>query len=101
MGMKRFVLGLGIGIAAGMFLKNRTTDNNIQPERALKMVKQNLANKVNITGAWIHMIPESFEKENIDYTVYRGGITTTDNDENTQYDFVVDSKTGTILELVE
>ncbi|UOE96532.1 MULTISPECIES: PepSY domain-containing protein [Bacillaceae] len=99
--MKRFVLGVGIGVAAAIYITRKSNSNQIQPEKALKLVKQNLAEKYNISGAWIHMIPEALEKDNLAYTVYRGGITTmTTNDDSIQYEFTVDAKTGDVLELV-
>ena len=101
MGLKRFMLGVGIGVVAGLAINRQMQGEKVAPERALKMVKHNLKDKFNITGSWIHMIPESIEKNQINYTVYRGGITTTDqnNDDIIQYDFTVDARTGTLLEL--
>lgn len=99
MGLKRLVLGIGIGIAAGMFLRSKLTNEHIAPEKALRIVKQNLEPKMTINGSWIHMIPESFEKNNLEYTVYRGGITTLTDDSTIQYDFIVDANSGTILEI--
>ncbi|WP_096202635.1 PepSY domain-containing protein [Bacillus sp. FJAT-45350] len=100
MGMKRFALGIGIGLAVGYLLSNKLENDNITPERALKLVKHSLENnKININGSWIHMIPEDFEKNNLTYTVYRGGVTTLTDDGSIQYDFMVDTKTGTIIHL--
>lgn len=97
---KRVLIGIGIGFAAGMFLSKELQSEKISPEKVLKLVKQNLNEKFHITGSWIHMVPETFEKNEVTYTVYRGGITTTNQeDEVIQYDFIVDAKTGTILEL--
>ncbi|MBU8905244.1 PepSY domain-containing protein [Desertibacillus haloalkaliphilus] len=100
MSMRKLAIGVGIGLAAGLLIRsNMPTSENLTPEKALKLAKKTLANNVNITGSWIHMIPESLEKNNLNYTVYRGGITTSDQDDTLQYDFLVDAKTGTILEL--
>lgn len=99
MSWKRFVLGMSIGFAAGLLVTKEIQKEKVSPEKILKLVKQNLNQKFHITGSWIHMIPETFEKNEIQYTVYRGGITTSQGDELIQYDFVADAKTGTILEL--
>lgn len=101
MSFRRFAIGVGIGLVAGILLSNRTTNERVAPEKALKHIKQKLSSKYNITGSWIHMIPETFEKNNVEYKVYRGGITTTDNDEIFQYDFILDANTGTLLELIK
>lgn len=99
MSFKRFFVGLSIGFAAGLLLNKGIQQEKVSPEKILKTVKQQLQEKYTITGSWIHMIPENYEKNEINYTVYRGGITTTNQDEVIQFDFVADAKTGTILEL--
>ena len=101
MGLKRFALGVGIGMAAGLLLRSRMNTDTISPEKALRNVKQHVQSKMSINGSWIHMIPENVEKNNLEYTVYRGGITTLVDDTPIQYDFLVDAKSGTILELTK
>ncbi|MDE5415863.1 PepSY domain-containing protein [Alkalihalobacterium chitinilyticum] len=98
--MKRFALGIGVGLVAGLLLRSKIGQDLIAPERALKQVKNKLSHSFNVTGSWIHMIPETWNKNQLEYTVYRGGLTaSTENDENLQYDFIVDAKTGTILDV--
>ncbi len=100
MSMKRFLLGAGIGFAVGTILKNQLTKELISPEKALRFVKQKLKEQQGvIEGSWIHMIPENYKKNLLDYTVYRGGISCTTEGEFYQFDFVVDGHTGAILEL--
>lgn len=99
MAMKRFVVGLGIGLAAGYLLRPQMEADKITPERALREVKKIMSQNHTISGSWIHMLPETIEKNNITYEVYRGGITTTEEDETVQHEFFVDAKTGTLLQL--
>lgn len=99
MGFKRIALGIGIGFIAGLVVRSNFSKENISPEKALRIVKQKLKDHVTIDGSWIHMIPESMTKDQLEYKVYRGGISSTTNSENIQFDFIVDSTTGTILEL--
>ena len=99
MKLKRFMIGVGIGIAAGLLIRNQLEREFIAPEKALKLVKKNLSHSFQLTGSWIHMLPESFNKNELEYTVYRGGVTAASGDKNLQYDFVVDAKSGTLLEL--
>ncbi|WP_100373809.1 PepSY domain-containing protein [Bacillus sp. FJAT-45037] len=99
MSMKRFALGIGIGLAAGYFLKENLTCESTSPERALKNVKKTVSSRHAISGSWIHMIPETIEREHVQVEVYRGGISTTTETGTVQYEFLADTKTGTLLEL--
>ncbi|WP_088103865.1 PepSY domain-containing protein [Halalkalibacter urbisdiaboli] len=100
MGMKRFIFGVGLGIAAGYILRPTLSDR-ITPEKALKQVKKTLSQTYAITGSWIQMIPETIERHQVTYDVYRGGVSTTSEQGTTQYEFTIDTKTGTILDLIE
>lgn len=100
MSLKRFLLGMGIGFIAGSVLRDQLTKEHISPEKALKIVKQKLGQQGAVEGSWVHMIPESFEKQLLNYNVYRGGVSCTIAGEFHQFDFVVDSETGAILELI-
>ncbi|GAA3320371.1 hypothetical protein GCM10020331_031090 [Ectobacillus funiculus] len=37
--------------------------------------QKSFEDKGEITGSWIHMVPEVLERYNLTYDVYRGGIT--------------------------
>jgi predicted small secreted protein len=97
--IKRFVAGLGIGLAAGYLLGHTLKCEKISPEKALKEVKKAVSQTYAISGSWIHMIPETVERNNISYTVYRGGLSTTTKEGTNQYEFIVDTKSGTLLDL--
>lgn len=99
MSLKRFLIGAGIGFFVGAVLKDQFTKELISPERALRVVKQKLNKQGSVEGSWIHMIPESYEKGLLDYTVYRGGVSCIIEGEFYQFDFIVDANTGAILEL--
>ncbi|WP_017726530.1 PepSY domain-containing protein [Halalkalibacterium ligniniphilum] len=99
MGIKRFALGVGIGLAAGLLLQPTVTSDKISPERALKLAKKALAPKIAITGSWIHMLPEKIERNNLEYTVYRGGISSSTDEGTVQYEFLVDMNSGAVLDL--
>jgi predicted small secreted protein len=101
MGMKRFALGVGLGLAAGIFLTSSLRKDKLSPERALKLAIRTFAPNMNITGSWIHMIPETLEKDHLSYTVYRGGISSSNEDDMTQFEFLIDANTGTVLEVNE
>ncbi|MGO4890078.1 PepSY domain-containing protein [Anaerobacillus sp. MEB173] len=99
MGLKRIAFGIGIGFIAGLVVRSSITKETVSPEKALRIVKEKLKTRVTIDGSWIHMIPETLTKDQLEYTVYRGGISSTQGQEDVQFDFVVDAATGTILEL--
>ena len=62
MSWKGLVAGLGVGFATGYFVANKVQEqSHISSEKALKMVKQALSHKGEITGSWVHMVPETFE----------------------------------------
>ena len=45
------------------------------------------------------MKPENYTKNDLDYEVYKGGITRNTEGKREQFEFVADASTGTILEL--
>ncbi|MEM5608731.1 PepSY domain-containing protein [Bacillus toyonensis] len=101
MSWKGLVAGLGVGFATGYFVANKVQEqSHISSEKALKMVKQALNHKGEITGSWVHMVPETFEKYDVAYEVYRGGLTTMLDDIQERFEFLVDAKTGTVLEVI-
>ncbi|WP_096189778.1 PepSY domain-containing protein [Evansella halocellulosilytica] len=102
MGWKRFAAGVGAGVAVTMLAKSQLDkrQEQLSPEKALKLVKQKAKSLGTIDGSWIHMITEELEKEGLIYKVYRGGITCTDEDDKmSAYEFFVDAATGAILQL--
>ncbi|MGD6890622.1 PepSY domain-containing protein [Bacillus mobilis] len=101
MSWKGLVAGLGVGFAAGYLVANKVQEqSHISSEKALKMVKKALSHKGEITGSWVHMVPETFEKYDVAYEVYRGGLTTMLDDIQERFEFLVDAKTGTVLEVI-
>ncbi|MFX3625439.1 MAG: PepSY domain-containing protein [Ectobacillus sp.] len=102
MNWKNLFLGVGLGFAAGYVAANKLQQgSHLSSEKALKMVKNIFEEKGEITGSWIHMVPEVLEKYGLTYEVYRGGITSLIDNVQERFEFLVDAKTGTILEVVE
>ncbi|WP_018921765.1 PepSY domain-containing protein [Salsuginibacillus kocurii] len=99
MKIRDLLIGVGLGFAAGYAVKEACAHKTVSPEKALKYVKENVKDSIPVNGSWIHMTPENYEKDELEYTVYKGGISSTQAGETKQLDFVVDAKTGTILEL--
>ncbi|SDI42417.1 Predicted small secreted protein [Alteribacillus persepolensis] len=99
MRVKDILVGAGIGFLAGYALKEYSNNGQISPEKALKTVKENIQDQIPVNGSWIHMTAENYQKDDLEYKVYRGGISSTKEGETKQMDFIVDAKTGTILEL--
>ncbi|PWA09486.1 hypothetical protein DCC39_12985 [Pueribacillus theae] len=93
-----FLAGTALGLIAGLTISKQLEDKGITPEKALKKVKDELKGKLAIEGSWIQMIPEKLQNDKLEYTVYRGGLTSNEENNVTYYDFAVDTKTGAILE---
>ncbi|QDI91219.1 hypothetical protein EPH95_08470 [Salicibibacter halophilus] len=93
------LIGVAVGFATGYAVKEACAQKDVSPEKALKQVKSNVQHRIPVNGSWIHMNPEHYEKNYVDYDVYRGGISSNESGQTRQMDFVVDAKTGAILEL--
>lgn len=99
--MKKLSFGLGIGFALGYFLRPTISKERISPEKALKKAKATAAAQHTISGSWIHMNPETVERFGLQYEVYRGGMSTSTPDGTVQFEFIVETKNGTLLELIQ
>ncbi|THE14800.1 hypothetical protein E1I69_03000 [Bacillus timonensis] len=99
MGWNKFLLGFGVGFASALLLKEALSDSLIPGDKALKLAKEAFKKNGPIDGSWIQMNPENYSKSGIQYQVYKGGISRKLNQESHQYEFVIDAKTGSILEV--
>ncbi|KAB2338876.1 hypothetical protein F7731_04825 [Cytobacillus depressus] len=99
MNWKSFILGVGVGLAGGYaareLLAQKTT---VSPEKALANAKHAFKKSGPISGSWIHMQTEPYQKNQLKYDVYRGGISRFTGDDMEQYEFIADAKTGAILD---
>ncbi|HET7656824.1 MAG TPA: PepSY domain-containing protein [Bacillales bacterium] len=98
MGWKKSMLAASVGVIGGYFLQKRLSDGSVSPEKALKCVKQTVGQKYRVDGSWVHMESEAVHKNGLEYIAYRGGITVSEEDQVKHYHFLVDAKTGTVLE---
>ncbi len=100
MNWKSFFVGAAIGIIGGytanVIISKKT---NVSPERVLENVKNQFKQNGTISGSWIHMVAEPYERQQMHYQVYKGGISKNNNGESEQIEFIADAKTGTILEV--
>ncbi|MDC3415083.1 PepSY domain-containing protein [Terrihalobacillus insolitus] len=102
MKLRNVVIVAGLGIVVGYLMKDQIDkQQSITPEKALKAAKNALKQQGSINGSWIYMQPEEFIKNGLTYTVYRGGVTRENEEDNTQLEFYVDAETGAILEVAE
>lgn len=100
MNWKSFILGAAAGVAGGYVLKEVLSKTvSVSPETVLEDVKTAFKKQGPISGSWILMKAEPFEKEMFHYNVYKGGITKQVNGVNEQYEFVADAHTGAILDV--
>lgn len=90
---------ISILLFSGLLVGKRLlTQNFINPNKILAEVKTYF---LHVVGSYILEEPITYQKDNTTYTVYRGGITTFNNDRFTYYDFYVDATTGTVIDIIE
>lgn len=100
MNWKSFLLGAAVGYGAAIATRELLDPSrNPSPEKVLTDVKERVKKNGKIYGSWIVMKPEAYVKDELTYEVYRGGVTRNTDGKHEQFEFVADSKTGTILEL--
>jgi predicted small secreted protein len=97
---KPFLLGAAVGLIGGYAANEIISKKvNISPEKVLDHVKNQFKQQGQISGSWIQMEAVPFEKEQIRYKVYKGGVSKIQNGENKQYEFLADAGTGTIIDI--
>jgi len=95
MNWKPFIAGMTVGIVAAYITTDAVVKSNyLSGEEVLVLVKQHFKEQMPITGSWINMQKESYNRGNQSYLVYKGGI----NTKNAVIEFIADSKTGNILD---
>ncbi len=100
MNWKSFFIGLTVGIAGGFAAKELISQNTkISPEKVLKHVKEQFKQNGPISGSWIHMKTEPYERHDVQYHVYKGGISKNINGKTEQFEFIADALTGTLLDI--
>lgn len=100
MNWKSFILGATVGLIGGVVAKEMITQKtDVSPEKVLEQTKRRFIEKGPINGSWIHMEVESYDKQPIQYRVYRGGISRNSNGKNEQFEFIADASTGTLLDV--
>lgn len=102
MNWKSFVVGAAVGILGGFAAHEIfSKKSKVSPEKVLENVKKqfNQSQSGPISGSWIHMTAEPYEKHNIRYQVYNGGISRTIDGVNEQYEFTADAATGTVIDI--
>ena len=99
MNWKSFLIGAGVGIAGGIAAREVLSHKaTISPEKALSIAKAAFKKHGPISGSWILMKAEHYEKDELQYNVFRGGISRLIDEHIEQYEFITDAHTGTILE---
>lgn len=99
MNWKSFFLGLSVGIVSGYVTKELLDAKTVvSPEKALANAKDLFKQSGPVSGSWIHMNTEPFEKDTFAYTVYKGGISRAVNERIEQFEFIVDATNGSVLE---
>ena len=99
-GVGLFTSGLALGFTSGWLTRKETVEE--KPKRAddvLADVKEMFLEEGSIEGSWIEMQPVPYEKFAYKTDGYYGGISRYENRELVQYEFIADTKSGSLLEL--
>lgn len=89
------------GAVAGYAITKKQTEW-LSPEKALKMLKEKANQNYNISGSWILVNREDTNVFGLPYTVYKGGFSHSSyGNAPIHYEFLIDAKTGTLLQLIE
>jgi predicted small secreted protein len=100
MNWKSFFLGATVGVVSGFAVKEIISQKAyVSPERVLEYVKKQFDQNGPISGSWIHMKAEPYEKQQIQYQVFKGGISKNNNGLHEQFEFIADASTGTLLDV--
>ncbi|WP_394137602.1 PepSY domain-containing protein [Cytobacillus oceanisediminis] len=100
MNWKSFILGVGVGLASGYAARELLSQNaSVSPEKALANAKEAFKQEGPISGSWIQMKTEPYEKGHLKYQVYKGGISRFSGEKAEQYEFIADAGTGAILDV--
>ncbi|MED4203033.1 PepSY domain-containing protein [Neobacillus mesonae] len=100
MNWKSFIVGAAVGILSGYATREIILKKSkVSPEKVLENVKKKFTQTGPITGSWIHMAAEPYEKHDIHYQVYKGGISKNIDGVNEQYEFTADASTGTLIDV--
>jgi predicted small secreted protein len=100
MNWKSFLLGAAVGIIGGYAAKEVIAcKTHVSPEKVLEQVKKQFNQNGPISGSWIHMEAEPYEKQQINYRVYKGGISKNNNGTTEQFEFIADAQTGTLIDV--
>jgi len=94
------VLGLSLGLISGLtsafwYQKKRTLHADIVLER----VKKAFLQEGPIEGSWIEFEKKPLRKFAIHSKIYTGGISRLEDGLLTQYSFIADASTGTVLDV--
>lgn len=100
MNWKSFLIGLGVGIAGGYAAREVLSHKPlVKPEKVLASAKELFKQKGPISGSWIYMKTEPYNKQGLTYTVYKGGISRMEDGHLYQYEFIADAKTGCVIDV--
>lgn len=90
-----FALGALVGFSLYHFFSNRP----LNADQILSHVKEEFSRFYTIEGSWIEVTPVPWQQSAVETDVYYGGITTLEDDEFVQYEFIADAYTGTVIDI--
>ncbi|MFV0557899.1 MAG: hypothetical protein ACK5MW_04590 [Enterococcus sp.] len=89
-------LGVITGTAATLYCKKK---QHLSADRVLDLVKLDFLKEGAIEGSWINFEKQPIRKFAVHTQAYSGGITRMEDDQLVSYEFLADTKTGTVLDI--
>lgn len=100
MNWKSLFLGMAVGAIGGIAAKEIISQKTmLSAEKVLENVKKKFKQSGPISGSWIHMEAEPYEKHQVQFRVYKGGISKNNHGKTEQYEFIADAATGTLIDI--
>ncbi len=94
-------IGAGIGVLAGaaatIWVKN---NRELTADDVLDQIKRAFQKEGSIEGSWINFEKQPIRKFAVHSSAYSGGITRIEDGSLVMYEFLADTKTGTVLDIV-
>lgn len=97
----RWVLPIALGVSGvtGFLLGRLLGAERLNPSDILTLIKHSFQKEGPIEGSWIESNKVPFQRFAFKTEAYRGGVSRYEEDQLVSYEFLADTKTGTVLSL--
>ncbi|WP_137597357.1 hypothetical protein [Paucilactobacillus kaifaensis] len=92
-------IALGVSGVAGFLLGRLLGADHLNSSDILNLIKHSFLKEGPIEGSWIESNKVPFQRFAFKTDAYRGGISRYEDNKLVSYEFLADTKTGTVLSL--